>query len=112
MSKLFCFIRCVIVLSFLGGAFAFSNLFASQLRERIVFHHPQWTEEVEVKDSKFCKKNGDCATIEVVEDGKIFVKWDKYEEETFLYSPNRRAYIFEDKEEIKEAKEKEKEDKK
>ncbi len=82
----------------------------------IKVYHKQWDSYLVFSQNASTVQNqinGDMAKVLLfIPNEKIIVKWDKYEEETFLYSPNKRAYIFEDKEEIKEAKEKEKEDKK
>ena len=78
----------------LGVAGFTTSLLAESQVKRYMFSHPQWSEEVEVKDNKFCKKNGDCATIEVVEEGKILVKWDKWNPETFVQIGNTLSWRY------------------
>lgn len=49
------------------------------------------------------QKNGDIAKVLLfIPHEKITVKWDNYGEETFIYSPERKAYFLEEKEEKKE----------
>ena len=94
MIKFFNLSRCVKCFVSLSILFVAVNVCADTQVKRYMFSHPQWSEEVEVKDTKFCKKNGDCAIIEVIEEGKISVKWDKYSPETFVQVNNTSSYRY------------------
>jgi len=45
--------------------------------------HPNWVDRIIVRNTKFCRSNGDCGKVEVISKDKILIKWEKYEPELF-----------------------------